>query len=546
MNYIRIREIVVVYSLIFILVLILSILPGFLVSRDIEYVRVLPEEFSNGTNDLKHTLREKDQPIIDNYRAVIEKERLSTITDEDLGLTITRLEGQGYRVWWNGEELGYAGDPDEGNANIWNSSHRFTIDKELVEEINTLDLTIHTKYDMGAFDESILITNVKNSVKINSRHELFSTYMTLISLGMTILAMIITGVLVVLKTRHKFSLMSMTLALVFVSVSSMDYLKTEQLFLSYLLFKKIIISSMFVAIGFAGFAISSSLKKRLPAIMGVITLVVFLTWTFTINDMLVFKRFYNIAMILIPLNFVGWLIIILPKLKSSDEARIYFGGMLILTSVGVWETVSLSFMPSALATSQLPIVMVGATMLLLFISLETIARNRQLNDEITHRDRLFHKTITDELSGLYNKAYCSNLISRMRPPFAVAMLDIDKFKYINDTHGHVLGDRAIRHVAEIVKDILREDDIIGRYGGDEFMLAIRCTPERALQICNRLREAVMSNPLYDSGKKVILTVSIGVYHVIKKQSVELMVKNADKALYEAKEDGRNRVAVFSS
>ena len=132
---------------------------------------------------------------------------------------------------------------------------------------------------------------------------------------------------------------------------------------------------------------------------------------------------------------------------------------------------------------------------------------------------------------------------RHQLPIAVALVDIDHFKAVNDTHGHAAGDAAIRHVAFVLERTLRGQDLFGRYGGDEFVVVMPDTGgEEARRACERLRETIANTALAFGDSRFACNVSIGVASLRGDEAdFERLVRTADGALYEAKRQGRNRV-----
>jgi diguanylate cyclase (GGDEF)-like protein len=131
---------------------------------------------------------------------------------------------------------------------------------------------------------------------------------------------------------------------------------------------------------------------------------------------------------------------------------------------------------------------------------------------------------------------------RYSHPLSVAMVDIDHFKEVNDTHGHKAGDRVLEAVASILVEHLRMPDKVGRYGGEEFLLVFPETGlEQTHKIAERIRAAV-SRAEFDIGEqKIKLTISIGATLFEKAEDLEQLLSRADQALYEAKQSGRNLV-----
>ncbi len=172
----------------------------------------------------------------------------------------------------------------------------------------------------------------------------------------------------------------------------------------------------------------------------------------------------------------------------------------------------------------------------------------------SHAAELGQLAITDALTRTRNRRGITiSLLEAMAHaeryghPLSVAMVDIDHFKNVNDSHGHKAGDRALEGVAGILAETVRVPDKVGRYGGEEFLLVFPETGlEQARKIAERVRTAV-GNAAFDVGdKKIKLTVSIGITAFVKSEDLELLLSRADRALYEAKQAGRDRIVTEPS
>ena len=155
----------------------------------------------------------------------------------------------------------------------------------------------------------------------------------------------------------------------------------------------------------------------------------------------------------------------------------------------------------------------------------------------------------DQLTGLYNRHYLADTLSkklsqckRHNEALSVIMADIDHFKNVNDTFGHLMGDIILKAVGNVIQDSARKEDISARFGGEEFVLVLdNCTAEDAMIKAEKIRKAIES--LTTQGIEV--TGSFGVAQLNENiQRYEDLLKNADTALYIAKEEGRNRVIMF--
>lgn len=180
--------------------------------------------------------------------------------------------------------------------------------------------------------------------------------------------------------------------------------------------------------------------------------------------------------------------------------------------------------------------------------------NRELAAELEERStlerRLRHMARTDELTGIANRRHFFELAEQARgeahrdgTPLSLCMVDIDHFKAINDRHGHAVGDLALRVVAARCQSVLRDGDHLGRYGGEEFVIALpQACSITAGGIAERIREAVSRQPLEINGVILTLTVTLGISCVEPGEgSLDPGLLRADRALYEGKARGRNCV-----
>ena len=163
--------------------------------------------------------------------------------------------------------------------------------------------------------------------------------------------------------------------------------------------------------------------------------------------------------------------------------------------------------------------------------------------------RLRDLATTDAMSGLWNRRHFQALAEgelararRQGSALAVVLADIDHFKQVNDRYGHEAGDHVIRHVPKTMREQLRAGDLIGRWGGEEFILLLPgCDSAGAAQLCERMRQHVARSPCDAGGQQIPVTVSFGVMPLPLDEPFELAVRHADGALYRAKRAGRDRV-----
>lgn len=163
-----------------------------------------------------------------------------------------------------------------------------------------------------------------------------------------------------------------------------------------------------------------------------------------------------------------------------------------------------------------------------------------------------HQASTDALTGVHNRHWMGRAFPRAlqrctlnKQPFAVMVVDIDHFKKINDTYGHLVGDLALKTVAQCMSDNLRPHDLLARYGGEEFaVLLTEADLESAKMIAERLRSRIAAAEIRSNDISFHVTLSIGITPTQHEDQLENLIHEADQALYRAKQMGRNRVEVF--
>ena len=165
-------------------------------------------------------------------------------------------------------------------------------------------------------------------------------------------------------------------------------------------------------------------------------------------------------------------------------------------------------------------------------------------------------SVTDDLTQLYNSRYLSQVLrretkraSRSGRPLSLLFIDLDGFKRINDTHGHLFGSSALVEAAAVIRISARETDIVARFGGDEFALVLPDTgSEGAMAVGERIRDKIAAHPFLEKeGLNVKLTVSVGVATLPDvAESAEQLIHAADEAMYWVKEHGKNGIYVAGS
>jgi len=177
----------------------------------------------------------------------------------------------------------------------------------------------------------------------------------------------------------------------------------------------------------------------------------------------------------------------------------------------------------------------------------------RLQQAMADKEKLEKLATFDSLTGLYNRRAILgklreliNLANRYKEDFSLSMLDIDHFKMVNDRYGHLTGDEVLEEIATLIRRNIRDTDIVGRYGGEEFIIILpKTTLSSSWVVAERLRSIIEKAEMKDSAGNVFaITVSQGLAGWERDEDAASLISRADEALYKAKEKGRNRVQIL--
>jgi len=177
---------------------------------------------------------------------------------------------------------------------------------------------------------------------------------------------------------------------------------------------------------------------------------------------------------------------------------------------------------------------------------------QRLNDELMEANRrLEDQSRRDYLTGVYNRRHLIESLEhecsrsrRYEAPLTIALFDLDHFKNVNDSYGHLTGDHVLCQFTALVKKRLRVTDVFGRYGGEEFAIIFTDTPiDKSASVCEAIRAMVEAEPFGAKGTPVRLTTSVGVAGFAPPMNADELIDAADRSLYAAKEAGRNTIKI---
>ena len=478
----------------------------------------------------------------------IEIHRDSFSMDEaTYGLVLFRLADNGHRIIFNDITLGESGDFKEGDSNLWNGLFVYAIDSSLLQDLNTLKIETVASYRTGLSSTPILIMPMSQAMALKSRMSFFGEQNNTVMIGFIYFSSIITFIFYLINGYRNRTYLLISMATFLTGIYYSNYLSFTMVGISYLMYKKIIMTSLYVSIACYTYVIGRYFKKNWLDYLGHVTITGALLIAVVSQDMVLYKQLYSLWYLIILIDIAAWIYVCVQMIKESDIAYIFLISFLTLICYG-GITVFMDLMGAYFSFNS-PVVAISVLSLipLLLIYESLNEKEEMLINEKKMREEEITNSLTDNLTGIWNQRYMQMMFNENVGHYVMVLLDIDNFKRINDTYGHLAGDYILREVAQILRDHLRKSDVICRYGGDEFvMMMYECPLEQGYKIIDKLRKYIEHYPFEYEEIKIDLTISAGIIESTGDQVVELIFNDADTLLYKAKSNGKNSIAMINT
>ena len=294
-----------------------------------------------------------------------------------------------------------------------------------------------------------------------------------------------------------------------------------------------------------GLALYEKYKSKLILIPGILTIACIIFLLVFPSNLNSFMKYHNLLNVVFLINVLSWLMITAYYFKSSYESKIlFFASLMAFYDVFNYLFIIGGGISSNLSTSVASFLGFPIGIIFLIIT-HYLDIQRDMLYERIRSDVMYKRSIKDKMTDLHTHQYIIDYLEKGKTDYILVMIDIDDFKVINDTYGHLIGDKVIKHIADCIKNNLREVDIAGRYGGDEFIIRFNNQPlEDVLKIVKRLRSKIEQAYYTEDGRKIKITISIGIYDSAAGESSEFVLSKVDKALYQAKESGKAQIKII--
>lgn len=493
-------------------------------------------------NELSSSKASNDGEISYEITANINKAEFKKLNNESIyKLVINRISAEWYAVYFNEDLLGTYGDKN-GNSNIWNSVQEYNLNSEIIEEKNQLKLLINniSKPDISY---PILITETREGHLIKTWNDQILANLNVLTIGFMVFAIIILTTIYKKSGKKKKEYFYLRIACISVLVSLFQTLDMPYLFLSGILLRKISVAFMYLAV----YAFSMSLYKeynfKLNKILGLFSLLCFFIILF--SPARYFPVLDKNLSIIIGINILSWFFISAKYIKIKEKAKVFFCSSffalipVIIDLILLYNKTLVNFHYSLIG------IFVFAFSIILYLVYDYNLVQKEVNEHKKIAEIMYDKSIRDSMTGIYNHGYISSILTDKNEGYSLIIMDIDNFKDINDKYGHQAGDEVIKHVAKAITKITRKSDIVGRYGGDEFIIVILEENYNSIKkVANKIKEEI-EKPYKSKYGEIGITVSMGIYIKEENEKEDNSLAKADKALYYVKNHGKADMKIYN-
>jgi diguanylate cyclase (GGDEF)-like protein len=236
-----------------------------------------------------------------------------------------------------------------------------------------------------------------------------------------------------------------------------------------------------------------------------------------------FQKGYVFLYIFILLNIISWIYTSVCNFKRSIDAKVIFFGSLFLLLASIYD-ISFAFTWHYIKYNFLVMSVYGSLVFCIVMIFLVVFKYLDMQVDIALESEkvnsMYQLAIRDGMTGIYNHQYIVSALQETNQMYSLLMIDVDNLKKINDTYGHLTGDKVIKCVADIIKKHAGEHDVVGRYGGDEFaMILFDTAQDKALYLAQQVKTAIE-----EAGKTILsgeiqITLSIGIYTLQKNEKL---------------------------
>lgn len=458
---------------------------------------------------------------------------------------LSYIDGNNLKIFVNDNLVGISGNPFDTRSLRWNRPEVYFIPLQVLKDSNVLRMEVETENTIGIFDP-VFVGEYKHIQKSYLSLYFVTQFLNTIYIVLFLVVGIM-FILVPILVKSNYHRALIGISLIMFALYFVDYGYIPHLPISYVIYKKIVISSLYVALGLylvgftSEFGFSGNWRKVSSSIL-ILNAGCALLLILKSGGGVAVRRTYLILNFTVFLTTMMILYIFLRKIFTSEGRK---NPIAILNGVAILYFIPyvvrdvyvlMTFKPVPLLNQYALAVFI--TMNLLFVIFDFAGVYRRLLLEKKKVQFLEMESMRDPLTGALNRRFLFKIAEIIPESYSLCIVDIDGFKRINDTYGHLIGDCVLRKLASSLMTSLRKDDHVVRYGGDEFVILFHNTDEETAQIgIEKMKRYVKDRDFNCEGTVVRVSFSYGLCVQGEYSTLDEMLKKADERLYINKKSG---------
>lgn len=477
------------------------------------------------------------------YSIEISRESLIDLEGNQYHIVFNRLSDNAHSIYFNDVLIGRNGDVQNGDSNLWNGIFKYPLSSNLIEDNNILRIDTVSSYRSGLSTKSVYITALDELNPVIGKISFYGENINTIMIGFIFFSSLITLFFYFINGKEDSKYLYASIATLMTGIYYSDYLIYSYIDVSYFVYKKFIIGSLFFGVGFYSYVIGSYFSSKTIKWFAHLIFVASLMMILFAPSMVVFKQWYTYGYFLILLNVLTWLWVSIKNIRKRFVAFIFSIGFMALGVYGGVTVLMDVFGSFFQFNSPVFYISIFSSIPLLLVYEAIHEKELLLVKEKDLREKDFINSMTDSLTNTWNQRYMSMIFNDRLGHYSMALIDIDNFKSVNDTYGHLAGDSIIVNISKILRGVINEGDIICRYGGDEFVLILRDQGlEESLIQLETLRKQIEAYQFKYEKVFIDVTISMGLIEENGSHTVEYVFNCADELLYKAKANGKNDIS----
>lgn len=476
-----------------------------------------------------------------NYTVDISGDHFKVLEGEEYRLIISGIQDNAIKVWFNDQLIISHGDIEKG-LSVLRSAHVYgSIESSSILANNILRIQTYADYRTG-ISKPIVFSEKKDGDHAINLLDLLNERVITVGFGFMFITSIYIFIIYLLDRRGNRMLQFLSLATFFISFYFLDFLPQYHFHFDYIIMKRIFLLCLSLGTFFYGMTLYKLIQKKYIIVIPVFQLAYYVFTMIWSTNMVQFRSYYSYFYSSLALMVVFFLFVTLFHLKKNNRVYILFLHFTSMILLGV-ISVALGFSNSYFSVSMPVYIMLPVGVLPMLITIDLfLEKDLRVIHEKELKDAATNQSMIDDQTGVWNKRYLDNRIMNLHGNTVVAIIDLDNLKSINDTYGHLAGDRVICYMTETIRKHTRSSDDVCRYGGDEFVVIFyECSIKKAGHIVENIRKSIAEQAIRFNGSHIKTSISAGLCAVTDEVTGEQVLECADQQLYIAKENGKNRV-----